>query len=80
MLIAVAVVDSPLIAGLALAWILAVILYARHTLRCPLCGASVLNAGVGKGVSWLAGRDRRCPRCKAGYEEAVSARVRGPVK
>jgi hypothetical protein len=72
LLLSIAVADSRIGSGIALAWILGVLLYARHELRCPLCGASVLNASVGKGVRWLAG-ERRCPRCRANWDEAASA-------
>jgi hypothetical protein len=78
LLLSIAMADSRVGSGIALAWIIGVLLYARHELRCPLCGASVLNATVGKGLRWLAG-DRRCPRCRANWDEAASARSSGPA-
>jgi hypothetical protein len=74
LMVAIAAADSRIAAGIALAWILGVLLYARHELRCPLCGASVLNAGVGSGLRWLAAANRRCPRCRASYDDAAAAR------
>lgn len=71
LVVLIAVVDSRLATGAAVGWIILVLLYARHALRCPLCGASVLNAPVGAGLSWLTGRDRRCPRCKTDYESVL---------
>lgn len=75
LMIAVAVADSPVAAGIALAWIIGVLFYARNALRCPLCGASVLNASVGRGLRWLIGPQRRCPRCGTRHEEASTARA-----
>lgn len=72
---AIAIADSRTGAGIALAWIIAVLLYARHALRCPLCGASVLNAPAGRGLRWIVATDRRCARCMAKHEDAVSARA-----
>lgn len=73
LLVSIAVIDSPLLAGIALAGILIAILAAKQVLRCPLCGTSVLNGPVGAAVSWLTGRDRRCPRCRMDYEKALRA-------
>jgi hypothetical protein len=73
LLVSIAVIDSPLLAGIALAGILIAILAARQLLRCPLCGTSVLNGPVGEAVNWLTGRDRRCSRCRTNYEEALTA-------
>lgn len=78
LVLSIAVADSRVGSGIALAWILGVLLYARQELRCPLCRASVLNANVGKGLRWLAG-DRRCPRCNASWNEAASARSARPI-
>jgi hypothetical protein len=71
LLLSIAVADSRIGSGIALAWILGVLLYARQELRCPLCGASVLNANVIRGLRWLAG-ERRCPRCRADWDEAAA--------
>lgn len=68
-------VDSGRGVGFAIAWILVVLFYARNALRCPLCGASVLNAPVGTAIAWLKGPDRSCPRCRADYHEAVATRA-----
>jgi hypothetical protein len=75
LMVAIAAADSRIAAGIALAWILGVLLYARHELRCPLCGASVLNASVGSGLRWLAAANRRCPRCRANYDDAARAQT-----
>lgn len=72
LIVSIAVIDSPLLAGIALGGILIAILAARQVLRCPLCGTSVLNGPVGEAVNWLTGRDRRCSRCRTDYEEALS--------
>lgn len=80
LILAIAIADSTAGAGIALTWILAVLLYARHDLRCPLCGASVLNAPVGRGLSWLAGSNRRCARCMTSYDAAVSAGTGGRTR
>jgi hypothetical protein len=79
LMVTIAVVDSPTGAGIALAWILGVLFYARYTLRCPLCGTPVLNAAVGRGLRWMIGPQRRCPRCGTGYREASTARARAPA-
>jgi hypothetical protein len=78
LMLSIAVADSRIGSGIALAWIMGLLLYARHELRCPLCRASVLNASVGKGLRWLAG-DRRCPRCLASWEDVASARSSRPA-
>jgi hypothetical protein len=72
LIVAIAVLDSPLIAGIALGGILVAVVAARQLLRCPLCGTSVLNGPVGLAMNWLTGRDRRCSRCRTDYEEALT--------
>lgn len=77
LIILITVVDSRLATGIAVFWIMLVLLYARRTLRCPLCGASVLNAPVGAGLGWVTGRDRRCARCRTEYEAALREAAKG---
>ena len=64
--------DSRVFVGFAVAWIMGVVLLARRAFRCPLCGASVFLAPVSESLPWVLGGTRRCPRCRADYEEAIA--------
>jgi hypothetical protein len=71
------ILDSRGFVGFAVAWIIAVILIAKRWFRCPLCNASILLAPVSESLPWILGRTRRCPRCRADYDEAKAAVLAG---
>lgn len=73
----VAFFESQVVVGIALLWILVVLLYAGHTFRCPLCGAVVLFFPVRTAWRWLRGSPRKCPRCRTDYDAAVAELARG---
>lgn len=73
----VALFESQVLVGAALVWILAVLLYAAHVLRCPLCGATLLYFPVRTAWRWLRESPRKCPRCRTDYEAAVAELASG---
>lgn len=73
----VAILDSRLVVGLSLCWILAVMLFALRAFRCPLCGAALLYFPIGVALRWLRSSPRLCPRCRTDYEAAASELGRG---
>ncbi len=76
-MVGVAVLDSRVVVGVALLWILLVLFYAFRVFRCPLCGAVVLFFPVGVAWRWLSTTPRLCPRCRTDYEAAAAEIGRG---
>jgi hypothetical protein len=65
--------NSRVVVGIAIACIMGVFLVAMRLFRCPLCGAAVFLSPVSQSLTWITGRSRRCPRCRADFEEAIAA-------
>jgi hypothetical protein len=75
--VGVAALDSRLVVGVSLIWILAVLFYALRAFRCPLCGAALLYYPLGAALRWLRASPRLCPRCRTDYDAALTELGRG---
>lgn len=74
-LFGILVLDSRIVVGFAVAWIMGVLLVGRQLFRCPLCRASIFLAPVSVSLPWVMGRSRRCPRCRTDFEAAVAEKA-----
>lgn len=76
-MLGIAVFDSRPVIWAGLILVLATLAWARHAIRCPLCGASIFLTSVSAALPWVTGRTGRCPRCNADIGDATNEAGRG---